>query len=299
MKIVVTHTSPDLDAITSVWLIRKFLPGWDTAQVKYVQAGEKLNNVNTNDPIEKNGTDEIIHVDTGLGALDHHQIKDQNVSAASLSWEFIKNKNPEFIGEVSERIKDKIAAIDRMVKIVVEIDHFREVFWKDAVEDNQEFTLSEILEGLKLSKPDSDDYYLDFGIKALDAVLANFENRVWAEKEIEKNGSEFQTSFGKAIGFETLNDSVLKLAQRMGYVLVVRKDPRKGYVRIKTLPPKTPEDKGIDLTLAYEKLKKMDPEATWYLHVSGKMLLNGTTKNPNMRPTKLSLDDIVKVLKEL
>ena len=42
MKIVVTHTSPDMDAITSVWLIKKFLPGWETATVRFVPAGERI-----------------------------------------------------------------------------------------------------------------------------------------------------------------------------------------------------------------------------------------------------------------
>jgi histidine triad (HIT) family protein len=44
-------------------------------------------------------------------------------------------------------------------------------------------------------------------------------------------------------------------------------------------------------------LSKMDPQATWFLHVSGKMLLNGTSKNPTMKPTNLSLSDIIEVLK--
>jgi D-arabinose 1-dehydrogenase-like Zn-dependent alcohol dehydrogenase len=126
--------------------------------------------------------------------------------------------------------------------------------------------------------------------------VVDFENRIWAEREIEK-GRQFITRFGKGIGFETINDTVLKLAQKMGYVLVVRKDPRKGYVRIKTLPDNG--SKGADLTLAYEQLKKIDPEATWYLHVSGKMLLNGTPKNPKMIPTKLSLEEIIKVLERI
>ena len=55
----------------------------------------------------------------------------------------------------------------------------------------------------------------------------------------------------------------------------------------------------IDLTLVYEKLKKMDPQATWFLHVGRKMLLNGTPKNPKMVPTKLSLTDIIKVLESV
>lgn len=103
---------------------------------------------------------------------------------------------------------------------------------------------------------------------------------------------------GKAMAFETINDGVIKLAQKMGYLLVVRKDPRKGYVRIKARPESGPED-NIDLTAAYEELVKIDPEATWFLHVSKKMLLNGTPKNPKMIPTKLSLQEIVDVLKRL
>jgi len=131
-------------------------------------------------------------------------------------------------------------------------------------------------------------------MEVLDALLHKFESRVWAEKELKKRGQEFETRFGKALGIETINDSVVDLSQKMGYVIVVRKDPRKGYVRIKAHPGKE-----IDLTLVYEKLKKMDPEATWFLHVSKKMLLNGSVKNPKMRPTTLTLDEITEVLKKI
>ena len=85
----------------------------------------------------------------------------------------------------------------------------------------------------------------------------------------------------------------------MGYIIVVRRDPRKGYVRIKARPNNPTGPKGVDLTLAYEKLSKIDPQATWFLHVSKKMLLNGTAKSPKMKPTKLSLSDIIEVLKKV
>jgi hypothetical protein len=85
----------------------------------------------------------------------------------------------------------------------------------------------------------------------------------------------------------------------MGYVVVVRRDPRKGYLRIKAKPNKSDDDKGVDLTLTCEKLSKMDPQATWFLHVSKKMLLNGSPKNPKMKPTKLPLNDIIEVLKNI
>jgi hypothetical protein len=140
-------------------------------------------------------------------------------------------------------------AVSRMVKVVVDIDHFKEVFWEDSIADYHEFTLGAVLDGLKLAKPDQDNYYVDFISQSLDAILHEFENRIWAEKEIVEKGIRFETRFGKGMGFETINDSVLKLAQKMGYVIVVRKDPRKGYVRVKAMPSQNQKYE-IDLTLA-------------------------------------------------
>lgn len=300
MKIIVTHISPDWDAITSVWLIKKYLAGWQNATVEFVPAGQRIagskDEIMTNaDPIEKINDNDTIHVDTGLGPLDHHQIQDTNISAASLTWNYVREKLKEAGNSLSAQHEE---AVSRVVKIVVDTDHFKEVFWADPDADYHEFSFLGLMEGLKYVKPSQDKFYLEFGLLCLDSLTAQFESRIWAEKEIAEKGIKFETSYGKAIGFETLNDMVLKLAQKMGYILVVRKDPRKGYVRIKTLPDKDGK-KGINLTLAYEQLKKIDPDATWFLHVSKKMLLNGTPKNPKMIPTKLSLAEIIKVLERI
>jgi len=302
MKIIVTHASPDWDAITSVWLIKKYLPGWQDAAVQFVPAGERCKgaNVQSIDAIERIGGDEVIHVDTGLGPLDHHQTASDQVCGASLTWDFVRGE----LEKQGEKLTDEHReAVTRIVRVVVAIDHFKEVFWPDAVADYQEFSLFGILEGLKYEKPDADAYFVDFGMLCLNFVLADFENRIWAEKEIKEKGIQFETRYGKGLGFETLNDTVLKLSQKMGYILVVRKDPRKGYVRIKALPEEKQETRskkqGVDLTLIYEQLKKIDPDATWFLHVSKKMLLNGSPKNPKMRATKLSLSEIIKVLERI
>lgn len=296
MKIIVTHMSPDWDAITSVWLLKKYLSGWQDADVKFVPAGQRLpGSSKDGGVIESIGENEVIHVDTGLGPLDHHQIQDGTVSAASRTWDYVLE---EFTRAQDKMTEEHKSAVSRMVKVVVETDHFKEVYWPDAASDIYEFSFLGILEGLKYEKPGQDLKYISFGIVCLNALVAEFENRIWAEEEIKEKGIAFDTSKGKGMGFETLNDTVLKLAQKMGYVLVVRKDPRKGYVRIKTLPDKQGE-KGIELTGIYEQLKKMDPEATWFLHVSKKMLLNGTPKNPKMVPTRLTLREIIKVLEKI
>lgn len=294
MKIIVTHGSPDMDAITSVWLLKRYLPGWEGAGVEFVPAGNRLpGSEDLTSTIEKMGENDVIHVDTGMGPLDHHQTQSDKVCGASLTWDFVRTTNKEFDDD-SPKVKDRIEAISRMVKVVVDIDHFKEVFWKDAIADYHEFSLVNILDGLKLQKPNNDKYYLDTVMNILDALLHEFENRIWAEKEIKEAGVEFDTKFGKAMGFATLNDTVIKLSQKMGFKLVVRKDPRKGYVRIKASPGTE-----IDLTEAYEQFKKIDPEATWFLHVSKRMLLNGSTKNPKMRPSSLDLPAIIDVLRKI
>jgi len=300
MRFIVAHTSPDMDAITSIWLLRKFLPGWEESQVKFVPAGERIGNAPKGQSfdyaIERIGRDEYIQVDTGMGPLDHHQTQSIKVCAATLTLNFIKKDLLAYNPPINP---EKLEALERMVNYVLEVDHFQETFRKDSLADYHNFSVVNILDGLKLEKPDQDGYYVHFISECLDALLHDFENRIWAEREIRQSGIEFKTKWGKGLAIESINDSVVKLGQLMGYVIVARKDPRKGYLRIKTKPNKNDTEKGVDLTLIYEKLKKMDPSATWFLHVSKKMLLNGSPKNPKMKPTKLPLSDIIKVLKEI
>lgn len=299
MKYIVTHTAPDMDAITSVWLLHKFLGGWDKAEVKFVPAGDRLlplpKGQSFDFAIEKRGEDEYIHVDTGMGPLDHHQTSSDKVCGASLTFDFVKKGLTEVEPSINS---EKLEALQRMVDYVVSVDHFKEAFRPEPLADYQDFSIVNILDGFKLEKPGQDTYYVDFISQCLDALLHDFENKIWAEREIRNVGIEFSTKWGKGLGLETINDSVVKMAQLMGYEVVVRRDPRKGYVRIKARPD-MPDKKGVDLTLACEKLSKMDPQATWFLHVSKKMLLNGTPKNPKMKPTKLSLNAIIEVLKTI
>lgn len=297
MKIIVAHNAPDLDAVTSIWLLKRFLPGWEEAKLEFVPAGTRKEGSHANeltDPIEKIGENEVIHVDTGLGPLDHHQTSDDKVCGASLAWDYVRENSEMFKNpQDSSKIVDREQAISRMVQVVVDNDHFKDVYWADPTADYLEFLMQAVIDGVKLAKPDDDSFCANFSSECLDYILKNFENRIWAEKEINDNSIEFEAKWGKGLGLETINDDVIKLAQKSGFAVVVRKDPRKGYVRIKANPKFD-----VDLTNTYEQLKKMDPEATWFLHVSRKMLLNGTPKNPKMVPTKLSLDAIINVLKQ-
>jgi hypothetical protein len=150
-----------------------------------------------------------------------------------------------------------------------------------------------MLDGWKMIFPDNNEQLIELGISSLDGIYKKMQDKVWAEKELKQNGIEFQTRWGKGIGIETVNDEVLRVAQKNGFVLALRKDPKKGYVRVKAQP-----SSGVDLSGCYNKYKKLDPDATWYLHVGRKMMLNGSMKNPETKPTKLTLREIIEVLRK-
>ncbi len=281
MKTIVTHLTPDLDAISSVWLLKRFFPNWEDATIAFVPSGKTLNDM------EPDSDRDILHVDTGLGMLDHHQTPELTC-AAKKTFEYILGKKTQFKHHEVTR-----EALERMVAFIVDVDHFREIKYPGAHKDYFLFMATSILDGWKRMYYGNDSKVVELGMEMLDAVLRSFMDRVWAERDLEEHGVFFQSKWGKAVGIESMNDEVLRHAMRQGYLLAVRKDPEKKYVRIKGLPGSK-----VDLTTMYEKLKKKDPDATWFLHISKKMLLNGTTHNPDMRPTKLSLEEIIAVFKK-
>jgi hypothetical protein len=281
LHLIVTHTSPDLDAITSVWLLKKFHPKFTDAEIRFVSAG---NNYELTES-EKLKKPEILTVDTGGGELDHHQTGDKDKCASTLVLDFLEKNH--FVDE------DHSAPLRRMVNVVLEIDHFKEVFWQDPASDRYGFFLEDMIGGLKLLWQQQDEKILQFGETALDAILQKMIFKIKAEAEIEK-GIKFTIRDNvSCFAGETMNDEVLKLAQKQGFQVVIRKDPRKGYIRIKTIP-----NGKVDLTKVYEALKNKDLEATWFLHASKCIVLNGSTKNPSMVPTKLQLAEIVEIVKE-
>lgn len=274
-KTIVTHLSPDLDAICAVWLLKKFAPEFSDAKVGFVPIGKTWQCV----AVDSDPT--LIYIDVGKGRFDHHQRKSKTC-ATKLVWQWLGEKKAALL-------KDK--ALNRLIDLVCQIDHFGECFWPQAESDRYDLGLVAQIQGLKLFGK-TDQEIIEFGLKALDGVYVNLRNKVNAEEELKK-GMKFKTRWGKAIGIETRNDEVLKLGLKLGYKVVARKDPKTGQVRIKSAPE--PE---IDLTDAYKKLKRVDPQASWFFHIGKHQLLNASLRVPGTVPSKLSLKQVIEVLKE-
>ncbi len=277
MKTIVTHIYPDVDAIASVWLIHRFLPGWDDAEVSFVPAGETLNNQPPDD------NPQIIHVDTGLGRFDHHQTS-KHTCASQLVLRHLIEENI---------IKANYhEALERMIGVVTDIDHFQEVFLPDADSDIYDFLLINIIEGLKI-KYANDHKIIEIGESLMDGLLQSFFAKVHAEREIKK-GLTFDSKWGKTLACESDNEEVVRLAQKKGFSMVIRKSIKKGHLRIKVLP-----NSKLDLKEIYDVLKSKDLKASWFYHASGHMILNGSAKNPKSIPTKLTLAQAVGIVKKM
>jgi len=279
MKKIITHINPDLDAVASVWLIKRFLLGWEEVEIDFVQAtasGEKIPQVDTHP--------EVLYVDVGRGQLDHHQTGEY-LSAAKLCWEYVKkNGQGKKLGGLEEK------AIEILVKVVTQVDNAHDLNWKEVSKNRYQLYFHCLIEGLRgLGK--TDKVVMVFGLEALDAVLLNLKNKIRAEEEL-KEGREFQTPWGRGIALASGNRHVLWQGEAQGYVVILKKDPKTGGVQIYSRP-----DTEVDLTKAYNKVKKLDPASDWFLHASKKLLLNQASVNLDMRPTKLSLETLIKVLR--
>ena len=276
MNTIVTHIYPDLDALASIWLIHRYLPNWERAQVVFVSAGKTLNN----EPPDSKS--DVLHVDTGMGKLDHHQTAELTCATKRVLLMLIDKK----------LINDKKKyALEKLVDVVCEFDHYHEALLDNADSDIYEFLLVNVIEGTKstgLSNPE----LIEFAEEALDGTLQTFLKKIQAEKEIH-SGLIFKSSWGKTLAVETDNEEVSRLAQKKGYSMVIRRNS-KGYLRIKLIP-----NVKLKLTVLYQKVVKIDPRATWFLHASGRMLLNGSAKNPEAIPTTISLHDIISIVKKL
>jgi hypothetical protein len=276
MNILVTHLSPDLDALTSCWLIKRFLTGWEKAEIKYVPAGDTLNNQSPdNDP-------NIIHVDTGLGRFDHHQTNEYT-SATKLVFEYLEN-----IGKIKSDIK---IPLTRLIILINDIDHFGQVYYPEPMADRYDLNLYQLIEGLRNIQ--DENQFIQSVFTLLDSALFVLKNKTTAEEAVSK-GLIIKTHWGKGIIMETKSADALNIALKMHFSIVIKRDPIKGSVRIKTLPGSK-----YDLTNLYNKILKIDKKGTWFLHVSKNMLLNATANNPKLVPTSLSLKKLIEIIRSL
>lgn len=280
MKTIVTHISVDQDAVASSWLVARYMPGFADAQVVHVSAGKTLNDQKPDaDP-------DIIHVDTGLGQFDHHQLSDpqKEFSATRRVFDYLKAR-----GHLKQH---EVPALEAMVTYITAIDHFGELYFPEPQHIRYNFNLDQIFDGFKINRVE-DHEVLKIGFQCLDAILVVIKQKLLAEEDIKK-GYIFETKWGRAIAMETKNEEAVKQALKAGYKVVIRRNPDYGHIRIKSWPVTE-----IDLSPVHDAIVKKDPRATWYLHPSKNMLLNGSNKRPDSVASSLGLPQVIEIMRSI
>ena len=284
-KVIVTHHNPDLDAATCVWLLKRFRNGFEEAEVKFCDAG------NTYHGIRADSDDNIVHVDTGGGRFDHHP----SVKASPPEVGRHQNEHTCSAKLVLDALRLKDDALQMLVEVVTEVDNGEMLYkWCDPASARYEFCLPNILWGIKSLNPGEDEKPLNFVLENLDVVYFTLKKKVLAKNILRESGTEFETPWGLAVACETVEGSVDWEGRLLGYALIVRCNPRSGAISIKGR-----KDHGVDLTKVYEGIKRVDSEGDWFLHASKVLLINSSGKNRSMRPTRLSLDEVVGIIKGL
>lgn len=278
-KMIVAHIHPDLDSISAAWLLIRFLPDmYSDAGFGFVAAGSTYRDL----PVDSDP--DVVHVDTGMGKFDHHDIKRTHLSASYLVHEYLVNKQEHLASD---------NALQMLVDYVTDIDQFGEYHWPEAVHPRYSFMLSSIIPAMHGLSKYSNSQVMEFGFVYLDAAYQYLQELAHSKKEIEE-GEEFTSKWGPGIAIESGNDAVMKIAQKSGYDVVVRKDPRTQYLKIKAAPIE-----GIDLRPLYDKIIGQESEDRWYFHPGGHMVINGSSKDSSTEPSDMSLKKIVLMIKEL
>ncbi|GAB4210054.1 MAG: hypothetical protein OHK0022_42330 [Roseiflexaceae bacterium] len=261
--IIVGHLAPDLDCLTAIWMLMRFGDAAE-AELHFVPAGATLNG----QPPDANPR--IIHVDTGGGRYDHHQRASTTLSASEL---------------VRRALRPSDMALERMVRQVTQIDTATA-----APSEHGFFNISALIAGYNLLFPTRPHHVAYAMLPNLDAWYEHELRQVRLEQAFSHR-IEFHTRWGLGIAMESQDGGSSKLAYGCGAILYAYRDGH-GWMGIAAQSRSK-----VDLTPVYRDLRKLDGEADWYLHPNHRLLLCGTAKSPPRIPSRLSLLELVDVLR--
>jgi hypothetical protein len=262
--VIVGHLAPDLDCLAAIWILVRFGKAAE-AELQFVPAGRTLGELPADgDPL-------VVHVDTGGGRFDHHQSADPSLSAAEL---------------VRRELAPGDEALRRLVEQVTRLDN------AEAGPGQQPalFSINDLITGYNALYPSRPEQVAQAMLPNLDAWYEQERRQLRLERAFERR-SEFQTRWGLGIAMQSDDGASSRLAYRHGAVLFAYRD-RRGYMGVAAQ-----RRSAVDLTPVYHDLKRIDPDADWYLHPGNRLLLCGTPKAPPRHLSTLSLDELVNVLK--
>ncbi len=270
MKALVTHINPHLDDIASIWLFKTFHPEFKGAKVEFISASRNQ--------AEREETEDKIFVGTGGGKFDEHK-EGLNTCSGSLVYEFLKGKGYIPEDEITRKALEALVEWNRLIDT-----------GKASDSQFDEFSVQSFIR-CKDSTCENSEKSLQLGVQILNRILAVLKRKQQSTKDWEKR-VEFQTKFGRA--FATVSETINReFCREQEGDLFLMYNPK--YKSVQFFTPSSE----IDLKAIYDKVKSLDPEASWFLHQSHHMVICGSASAPDSKSTKLSFNELIEIAKSI
>ncbi len=260
-KVLITHINPHLDDIAGIWLFKKYHPNFKDAKIEFISADRKA---------ALKAQEDQVFVGTGGGQFDEHK-EGLRTSAGSLVFEYLKAQglipNDNSTKNALEKLMDWNNLVDTGQAPNSEFDAFSVQSFIRSKDNSSESSIKSV----------------ELGSEILDRILKVLIKK---EQSILDWGSrvEFESKFGKgvAVSSETVDREFCR--QQEGDIFLMY-DPK--YPSVQYFGPE------VDLEPIYQKVKELDPQASWFLHQSHHMVICGSSSAPDSKPTKLSFEQLI------
>ncbi len=262
MKTLITHINPHLDDICGIWLLKKFHPEFKDAKVEFVSASHK----------GEQETQDRIYVGTGGGKFDEHK-EGLDTCAGSLVYDYLKENQYIPQDQITQNALEKLVEWNRLVDT-----------GRAPTSEYDEFSAQSFIR-TKDNSPQTSQRSVELGIEILDRVLEVLKRKEQSLLDWEKK-VEFKSKFGKsfAVVSETVNREFAR--EQSGELFLIYTP--------KSIQYFAPQQ---DIKDIYQKVKQLDPEASWFLHQSHHMVICGSSSAPDSKHTKLSFAQLIEIAK--
>jgi hypothetical protein len=281
---IVTHTSPDWDAIGAVWLLKRFTDLHDAPIVF----------VNTGNPDPDVLAQAAAAVDTGREydpsrrRYDHHQFPgaDANLDCAtSIVFHDEVNSPTTFY-------------LEPLVKLIYDGDT-----GKPGANESRERGIHALLSAKKTLKW-SDDQLIEWGMALLDDLELSLRMRAIARQTLTKH-VVYRSDDGLVIALKDAPPHATSAAHEAGARLVLFQSSSEGTNAIGVMRGGEQREPHVgylvaaviaDPTLPADMLDEL---SIWYRHEAGFFAGRGTAKAPNATPIAVDLADVARAIDEV
>lgn len=301
---IVTHEMPHLDEIAAIWLLRKFgeavFPGISTAKIIYWNNGGKTPDGRTAEDYEREG---MLLIGVGGGRFDEHPTD--------------KNERKEDECAITLVAKALDVNDDPALKSILEF-----VINNDLKGVGQPFGLASLVKLLHQQYPEDPNKVMDWAMMGIEAEYHKQLEFLTSTKEEFERVAKIEEMVGpkgkviKVASFTSGNKQMSMFARSAHGCLadVVIQQQLTGNIQIFTNKKAGITLYDVAQMIRIAEMRKKDQIATsdwkklsaegsvpgaeeWHFHVEGQMLLNGSLTANGVQATRLTLDEIVDIVR--